>query len=146
MTSRVAARVIVIDRMGRVLLLRGGDPARPEDGTWWFTPGGGALPGKTVEETARRELREETGVDIDRVGPVVLTREVEFPFESETYQQVEYYFRIDVEPFDVDGSGWTEVERRVVVESRWWTIDELAATHDTVYPEGLIDLVRDSKA
>jgi 8-oxo-dGTP pyrophosphatase MutT (NUDIX family) len=43
--KRRAARVILIDERGRVLLLRGSDPGRPEAGTWWFTPGGGVEPG-----------------------------------------------------------------------------------------------------
>ena len=46
--DRVAARVLVVDRDGAVLLLRGGDPHRPEAGTWWFTPGGGVDDGESV--------------------------------------------------------------------------------------------------
>jgi 8-oxo-dGTP pyrophosphatase MutT (NUDIX family) len=71
---RTAGRVIVVDREGRVLLFRGGDPARPRDGTWWFTPGGGADPGESVEEAARRELFEETGLAVEKLGRVVATR------------------------------------------------------------------------
>ncbi len=31
-----------------------------------------------------------------------------------------------------------------MVGSRWWTRDELDATGDTVYPEGLLDIIRSS--
>lgn len=36
----------------------------------WSLPGGMREPGETLQETARREAREETGLDV-RVGPVV---------------------------------------------------------------------------
>lgn len=52
----VAAGVIVPDGAGRILLQR-----RADDGRWGI-PGGGMDLGETLEETARRELREETGL------------------------------------------------------------------------------------
>jgi len=48
--QRYAARVLLLDEAGRVLLFRGGDPHRPEAGTWWFTPCGGLDAGETVED------------------------------------------------------------------------------------------------
>ena len=50
------ASVIVLDAAGRLLLQR-----RSDDGTWGL-PGGYVELGESVEETAVRELREETGL------------------------------------------------------------------------------------
>ena len=47
---RNAARVLLIDPGGRLLLVHGGDPADPSAGSWWFTPGGGMEPGESAEE------------------------------------------------------------------------------------------------
>jgi ADP-ribose pyrophosphatase YjhB (NUDIX family) len=138
---RQAARVIVVDESGRVLLFRGGDPHRPDAGTWWFTPGGGLDPGETVEDAARRELREETGLVITHLGPVVVERRIEFDFEGVRYDQQETFFMVSVAAFDVDTGAWTDVERRSVFEHRWWTRAELEMTTDTVYPEGLAELL-----
>jgi 8-oxo-dGTP pyrophosphatase MutT (NUDIX family) len=139
--ERRAARVILVDEAGRVLLFRGGDPHRPEAGTWWLVPGGGIDDGETVEDAARREIYEETGLVITDVGPVVLERYVEFDFEGVRFHQNETFFILTVARFDVDASGLEDHEQRSLFEHRWWTRADLAATTDTVYPEGLIDLL-----
>ncbi len=138
---RRRAGVIVLDEQQRVLLFRGGDPARPEAGTWWFTPGGGADPGETIEAAARRELFEETGLRCDDLGPVVLKRRFDFEFDGEVFDQDEVYYLVRTPPFDVDESNWTDLERRTTEEHRWWGIDDLATTTDEVYPPGLARLL-----
>jgi 8-oxo-dGTP pyrophosphatase MutT (NUDIX family) len=138
---RRAARVILIDEAGRVLLFRGLDPHRPDAGTWWFTPGGGLDDGETIEVAARREIREETGFVVTDLGPVVLERSIEFEVEGRQFDQHEFFFKVSVVGFDIDNREWTDLERRLMIEHRWWTRDELAATTDIVYPEGLVDLL-----
>jgi 8-oxo-dGTP pyrophosphatase MutT (NUDIX family) len=63
----MSAGVIVVDPAGRVLLqLRDEKPDIPFPGRWSIT-GGGAEKRETPEQTARRELREETGLEIETV-------------------------------------------------------------------------------
>src|SRR3954452_4487904 len=56
-----AAAVIVVDASGAVLLQR-----RAEDGTWGI-PGGCLELGESLEDAARRELREETGLVAEKL-------------------------------------------------------------------------------
>ena len=142
-TDRVAARVLVIDDDGALLLLHGCDPAEPERGAWWFTPGGGLDPDETAEEAARRELREETGLDAAELGPVVFRRVTEFDFEGVHYRQRESFFCVRAPRFVVDDAGWSEVERRSVLGHRWWSHADLVATDETLYPESLARVVAD---
>jgi 8-oxo-dGTP pyrophosphatase MutT (NUDIX family) len=141
MRRRRSAKVILLDEEDHILLFRGGDPSRPSDGTWWFPPGGGVEPDETDDAAARRELWEETGLRLDDVGPVVATREAKVEFDGASFVSDEVYFVVRVRRFRLDTSGWTDLERQVVVEHRWWSMQELDGTDETVYPERLLEIV-----
>ena len=67
LNPKVVAGAIPLGTDGKILLLRRGiEPCR---GAWTF-PAGFVELGETVEQAARREAHEETGVDI-RVGPIL---------------------------------------------------------------------------
>ncbi len=139
--QRTVARVILVNGDGHALLFCGGDPARPEDGSWWFTPGGGADPGETVEEAARRELLEETGLVVGGLGQPIREDHVEFAFEGRLIKQHQTFFYVRVEQPEVSEAGWTEFEQRTLVEYRWWSADDIRASTEAIYPTDLADIL-----
>lgn len=141
--DRRAARVLVLDRLGRVLLLHGCDPADRAAGTWWFTPGGGLDDGETPAQGAARELAEETGLRVapEALGQPVHERVAEFRFAGGAYRQTEDFFVVQVDRHDVDTRGLTALEVQAVLGHRWWSVDELRSTAERFYPEQLPDLV-----
>ncbi|MEU4640694.1 NUDIX domain-containing protein [Micromonospora sp. NPDC023814] len=138
-TPRRAARVLLVDAAGRVLLFSGSDPARPEHGRWWFTPGGGLDPGETYAEGAARELAEETGLRLPApaFGAPVHRDVTEFPFDGVWYRQEQEFFLVRVADHEVDTAGFSEIERASVAAHRWWPLAELAATDERYYPPDL---------
>lgn len=124
-----------------MLLFRGGDPARPDAGTWWLTPGGGLAPGESHEEAARREVLEETGLELDHLGPVIGEVLSEFDFGQVRYRQHNIFYGVRVARFELETTGWSQIERDAVVEHRWWSAEELASTSETVYPLELVTLL-----
>jgi 8-oxo-dGTP pyrophosphatase MutT (NUDIX family) len=143
--EREAVRVVLVDEADRVLLIEMHDPARPDLGWYWFTPGGGREPGESEEECAVREVLEETGLRLDPgdLGPVVHDEVIEYTFEGVLVRQHQIFFLHTVEAFGVDTGGWDAAEVRSQRTVRWWTPDELARTSEAVYPVNLLDLIAD---
>jgi 8-oxo-dGTP pyrophosphatase MutT (NUDIX family) len=133
---RKGARVLVLDEDERVLLIRGFDPGQ-DVAPWWFTPGGGVDEGETHVEAAHRELWEETGYrGAELLGPVWF-RSVEFWFLDEWYAQDEVFFLTRVPHFDPVFTGWTDIERKSMIDAKWWSLDELDGTEENIYPHAL---------
>lgn len=139
---RHAARVLLFDDVGRLLLARGHDLDNPSR-HWWFTIGGGRDEGEGARAAAVRELREETGITLDPsvlVGPV-LTRSAVFDFAAETVRQYEVFFAAHLtEPERLSTDGWTHVERAMIDGLKWWDLTELQKAPEQVYPEGIADI------
>ena len=60
------ARVVILDDDGRVLMLR----QHHENRDIWMVPGGGIEEGENAIDAAKREVKEETGLDIE-VGKLI---------------------------------------------------------------------------
>jgi len=141
MTTRIArpaARILLLDRAGRVLLFRFDPSDRPP---FWCTPGGAVDPGESYADAARRELREETGIRADP-GPEVAKRVVEFvTIENVPVWADERYFLVRTEVEAIETGGHTALEQRVMRGWRWFTRGEIAAHNEPIFPEDLLAML-----
>ena len=141
---REAARVLLFDDAGRLLLAKGHDEDQPER-HWWFTIGGGIEEGEEPRVAAVREVREETGLRLkpeDLIGPV-LYRCAEFDFLAVTARQDEWFFVAHAPSTTLSRRGWTQMERNVIDAQRWWDIDEAEAQiEDDLYPARILQYAR----
>lgn len=137
---RLTARVLLLDPDDRILLLRGRLPGQRVGPGSWFTVGGGLEAGETYQEAAAREIREETGIVAFKLGPVVWRREgvLNIPHPAHFQEQYIVAWCGGGEP---RRDGWTDLERDLIQDVRWWTLAALAATADLVFPPGLADLL-----
>jgi len=138
--ARPAARVLVIDRLDRLLLLDGIVPNR-ERTRLWCLPGGALRPDETFEEAALRELLEETGIAGVALGPCVWRREHVMEMFQKWYVADERYFLVRVAEAEIDGAGRDPVEADLILGHRWWTAAEIAASRETFVPRRLGELL-----
>ena len=131
--------MIVLDPDDRILLV--GFEWR---GTMlWETPGGGVDDGESLEQAARRELLEETGLDAADLGRVVWTRTHVEPFGEWGGQEESFYF---VRAAAVEHAPTLSREALLaegMVAVRWWELEELEATDAVLLPSRLPTLVRE---
>ncbi|GAA1605443.1 MULTISPECIES: NUDIX hydrolase [Kribbella] len=126
---RTTARVLPVRPDGRVLLLHGWDPLKP-DTTYWFTIGGGVENGETVADAACRELREEVGIELPPVelGTPLATNTIEFEYGGSRIIQAQTFYAVAVDRVDVTFANQEEIEQQTISEHGWWYGDDLEAT------------------
>ncbi|HEY3951637.1 NUDIX hydrolase [Phenylobacterium sp.] len=142
--ERPTVRVLLFDPDGRILLMRGRLPSRPDGPGYWFAVGGGMEPGESLEQAAVRELAEETGFAGVALGPVVWTRGGPLTLaDGETMMFRERYLVGRCAGGEPSRDGWDAQERALVDDLRWWTAEDLAACTEVIYPKELPSLVAD---
>lgn len=140
MRQRKTSRLIVIDKNNKVLLFHFVHKNR----SYWATPGGEIEANETIRQAARREFYEETGLNISEtvLGQPIWHNEFEFKTDEGTdVLAYEYFFMIRVTDVKLSCANWTKQESEVIAECRWWSINELKTTCDTVFPEELAKLL-----
>jgi 8-oxo-dGTP diphosphatase len=71
LTQQVAAKGLIENSDGAILLLKRAKPYYGETVLRWDFPGGRADPGESLREALARELREETGLTLAAAGGII---------------------------------------------------------------------------
>jgi hypothetical protein len=93
---------------------------------------------------AAREIVEETGLADAVLGPVLWRDEVVLTdIEGEPRLFRQHYILARTAGGPLSRAGWQPYEHDLTDDARWWTLAELRLTAETVYPEGLAQLLAD---
>ncbi|MBX3540473.1 MAG: NUDIX domain-containing protein [Chelatococcus sp.] len=143
MRERPSARVLLLDQSGCVLLFKFVHRSGPLAGRmYWATPGGAVEEGETFEEAALRELEEETGLIRNAIGAEIGRRSYELQLvDGEIVWAEERFFALRIARTAISDSGWSAIEREVMAEHHWWSVDEIRTTSEIIFPEDLLDLL-----
>jgi 8-oxo-dGTP diphosphatase len=139
---REAVRALVVDSDDRLVLVRfefpgegaGGDPR-----TVWAPPGGGLEAGEDDVACLRRELLEETGLELELdPGPPVWTRTHVVPLtgrgDEQWDGQTERIYLLRVDAFELRPALTAdELRAEHVHDVRWWSPGELASASGVVF-------------
>lgn len=113
----VGVGTVVMDS-DMVLMIKRGKP--PRQGSWSL-PGGAQELGETIREAARREVREETGLQIEIFGLIDVVDSV----RSDADDKIEYHYTlIDLAGYSVGGTLMAGGDAQ---DCRWFTRTEINA-------------------
>ena len=146
---RRTARVLPVDDEGRVLLLHGWDPHRP-DQPFWFTIGGAADPGESLRDAGARELYEETRISVDpaRLGEPIAEQAIEFSWGGHDIAQDQVFYAVLVtsdQALGVSLEGLDQWEQATTDKYGWLAASDLEADERPAHPD-IPDLIRTAVA
>lgn len=134
---RVAARLVLLDEHGRVLLLH---HIIGPNSPFWATPGGGVEPGEALDAAARREATEELGSTVD--VEFLWSGETRFTLHGRDTIQRENFFRAHPHGPILGPAVQVVHELEGITDARWWSADEITAATERVYPLDLAERIR----
>lgn len=142
-----SARALLIDPADRVLMMklagrRVVDPAARLRPTFWVTPGGSLEAGESFEDGLRRELREETGLELDDVGCHVWISDKELEINGERVLTRAHVYALRVPAFEPVVRTMTPQEADSFRGFRWWPLDDIATSRESFIPRDLAGLLR----
>ena len=116
---------------------------RDHRGPYYILPGGGQLPGETLEETVRRECLEEVGIEV-RVRQLLYVREYigknhTFSKRHAGFHQLEHVFLCDASNPHLASPGKETDTHQVGVS--WLSLD--AIDHIRFYPDSIKGFLKD---
>jgi 8-oxo-dGTP diphosphatase len=136
--ERLTARVMLFDPQGSILLMKGRLPSAPDSAGGWFTVGGGLEPGEDVQSAAAREVFEETGLSGVTIGPAVgFAEQVHHDRKGRPVLAKETFVIARCAGGRISRKGWQALETEFVDDIRWWTLADLEACGDAVFPADL---------
>ncbi|CAN1521950.1 MutT NTP pyrophosphohydrolases including oxidative damage repair enzymes [Caulobacteraceae bacterium] len=106
-------------------------------------PGGKIDPGETAQEAAARELQEEVGIVVEpaALGEVIGSEDVTYRFNGVSYRQSGVFFALRHENPSLHAEGLTAIEAETIDMGRWWSLSEIQASNETIYPENLGEML-----
>ncbi len=114
-----AARAVIFDDRGRILLIRRGDNKQ------WALPAGGMEPGESVTECMAREVWEETGLVVESSVAFAIYSEPRFTAPTRPDAQLlTVAYRVG------EWSGELQTTTNETDDARWFSVDEVRGLDD----------------
>ena len=146
MKIRKSIKVILVNPRNEIVLVLVDDPRIVDEngkynGQFWNLVGGALEDGETPKEAALREIYEEIGIDANKIkfGHEVWHGEIVLQIaENETLIDQRFFVAsTTVENFDQ--SHLTEDEKGKVKTVKWFALDDIKNSKETIYPKKLAE-------
>ena len=132
---------MLFDEAGAILLVRFVVPRAEGEFVFWALPGGEIEAGESEAEAAVREVREELGLALRVAGPVYRDSN-QFLHQGEMQDNVDFLFRAKCGREEPRLIGATADEKEIMKEIRWWSVAEIEASRERIFPENLAERMK----
>jgi 8-oxo-dGTP diphosphatase len=122
-TGMVGANVIY--KEGRYLLVQ---EKKPEAYGLWNLPAGRVEEGYSIEETAIKEAKEETGMDVRLIRKIVI-------YQNTAQELVKHVFESEIIGGDI------LIPEDEILDVKWFTIDEIRLMGDAIRNPWVLDVI-----
>lgn len=139
--KKPGVRLLLIDPDERVLLFHYAFERGPLSGkAFWALPGGPLQPAEAPADAARRELWEETGLDLPVGAPIAHFASYP-PHARDEMLMDETFFLIETSSSDIERSSGPPDSDILCRSHLWWYMRDLCTTSQVIHPAGLIGLL-----
>lgn len=125
-TAKVSVNCIIV-KDGKVLLVQ---QNRPEDVRGkWSVPGGKVNQEETFEEAVKREVKEETDLDVIDSGRLSIKQE-------KPHQTVKHIFKVEAE-------GKVAFHKEELMDAKWFSLEEVRKMKDRLRKPWVLEAIEE---
>jgi 8-oxo-dGTP pyrophosphatase MutT (NUDIX family) len=138
---RNSVKVLLLNDKDKLLLISADDPKTTTvngeyHGKFWFPIGGEMKKGESIEETAFREIHEETGIEKEDIelGPIVWYGEFDLVLGGVKTHLKQTFIIARTKKRKVTPTKLDIWERKVIKEIKWFSMEEIEKSNEIIYP------------
>ncbi|MBI5273548.1 MAG: GNAT family N-acetyltransferase [Chlamydiales bacterium] len=143
---RGAVRGVIFNQEGKILLIRfKADPCKADQkdmDSFWITPGGKVEKNETYEEALSREIQEETGLISYQIKQSLFVDIKATAWHGDPIRIFNQFYVVEVLDDNKVEVKLEDYEKEFILEYKWWDIEEMATTFETIFPKQLLEQVQ----
>lgn len=147
---RKSVKVLLLNDKNELLLMCADDPKTTNvegkyHGRFWFPIGGKIELNETIEETAIREIFEETGIPMQelKLGPIVWFGKFELILNGTLTNLHQTFLVAKTSTQNITLNNLTADEQLIIQNVSWFSLDKIQSCSEIIYPVLLKQYISD---